>query len=78
MITRWQEIWTAAPKTTYSAQGRGVPSAVVWRNRELWRADGTVHCSGAVWWALVKKSLYAAGAIEIADLGFAFLHKKNN
>lgn len=28
--------------------------------------------------ALVKKSLYAAGAIEIAVLGFAYLHKKNN
>ena len=24
--TRWQEVWKSAPKTTYSAQGRGVPS----------------------------------------------------
>lgn len=54
MITRWQEVWKSAPKTTYSTKGRGVPSAVTWRNREIWRADGTVHCSGAVWWALVE------------------------
>ena len=54
MLERWGEVWKTAPHTTYSLTGQGVPSPVIWRNRELWWADRTVHCSGAVWWALVE------------------------
>lgn len=54
MIDRWKKVWLTAPHTAYSLTGRGVPLPVIWHGRELWRADGTVHCSGAVWWALVE------------------------
>ena len=54
MLERWAKVENS-PHTTYSPdlQVKGVPSPVIWRNRELWWAD-RIHCSGAVWWALVE------------------------
>lgn len=52
---KWEKVFEGASPAEYDqVHGQGVPAAVVWREREIWPFDGRVHCSGAVWWALVE------------------------
>lgn len=51
---QFQEILQSAPKTTYDAEGNGVPSDVIWQNKKIRQSDGTSHCSGAVFWGVCQ------------------------
>lgn len=68
---KWLEVFSTAQPTTYDTEGQGVPAPSIWQGREIWRFDGTSHCSGAVWWALLELLRRNTDLEEDAKMGLS-------